>query len=814
MTHNTGVVNTLPAVAVALSLPSPLAAMGEDGLWGIVLPDRSADPREAKRPRDVSGRALASTTRFGWTDLMSAALAVDEWRARGQRAYLARRLDGSGLICVDVDGPDWELPGDAWAARVAIEAACREAGAWTEVSLSGEGRHYWLTGPIPDDVRSRFARPCKVEVYGRARMIIVTGTEAEGDCGAARAGLWTAIRAAGGISTGAGQARPGVTRWSPTEEDAILARLEDADVVGGAAIAMACLSPETQATIARGAGLLAVGIDTTREARGMDWDWSEADHEVLTALWRQSYDHAVVLRAFLESGMFRETKHAHDPIAYLIRYVMPSACRAKPLGEKGKGAGDAWRALLDSAGAAPPKAPPVDMEDEDEEAAPAAVTSGEWGEWGDWWDDDTSGGSQSAAALLDYDGARVPMLWRNYLKSSGLTMLVAPPSAGKSTLGMSLAYAVATRGEYLGERIAEGAVVLYVPTEDHTGSVDRLRANARHFGQTPEIAMRILTRPARFNTPEGLEYIARELAILRDEFPHRRGPCLMVVDTLVGAMMGTDENAVKDVQPIMENMNATFQTPEMRALLGPISTLVIHHSGKNAANGPRGSSAIYGAADAVWRVDVEGLDDMYAAPASTDRARVLTVQKIRGCPLAPPRRLDMHTIILGQDFYGEPVTATCLDTAKAAKAPEAAKIGKAVRMPEATDCPTISHDEAIFLAAAWSAKQETAAGDYKIAKARAGELGATAKALWRALEPGEPDSPQVVSNRLSRTGAGETKGIRRNYVLTSFGWEIARAAHALTAARLAELGSDFGMPGEPPDDEGAPHVEILWRQKE
>ncbi len=72
------------------------------------------------------------------------------------------------------------------------------------------------------------------------------------------------------------------------------------------------------------------------------------------------------------------------------------------------------------------------------------------------------------------------------------------------------------------------------------------------------------------------------------------GPRLVIIDALVDVMLGGDENAAKDVQPVFARLRALAD--QYRA-----AVIVIHHANKSGDY--RGSSAMLGAVDLMLTVE-------------------------------------------------------------------------------------------------------------------------------------------------------------------------------------------------------------------
>ncbi|UWS79977.1 helicase RepA family protein [Phaeobacter sp. G2] len=117
---------------------------------------------------------------------------------------------------------------------------------------------------------------------------------------------------------------------------------------------------------------------------------------------------------------------------------------------------------------------------------------------------------------------------------------------------------------------------------------------------------------------------------------------LVVVDTMARSMGGGDENSSRDVSQFVANIDA------IRTQTGA-HVLVIHHSGKNAEAGARGSSALRAAIDTEIAI--------------TDRQ--ITCAKQRDMEF--PNRLffNLESVELGRDRDGEPVTSAVVVEASA-----------------------------------------------------------------------------------------------------------------------------------------------------
>jgi hypothetical protein len=85
--------------------------------------------------------------------------------------------------------------------------------------------------------------------------------------------------------------------------------------------------------------------------------------------------------------------------------------------------------------------------------------------------------------------------------------------------------------------------------------------------------------------------------VIRDE---EQVPRLIVIDTLARCFGAGDENSTKDMSAFVASLNA------IREAFLVATILVVHHAGKSAGKGERGSTALRGAADTVMSLAGSG----------------------------------------------------------------------------------------------------------------------------------------------------------------------------------------------------------------
>lgn len=186
--------------------------------------------------------------------------------------------------------------------------------------------------------------------------------------------------------------------------------------------------------------------------------------------------------------------------------------------------------------------------------------------------------------------AQPPSRWmvQRILPERGLGAIYGPPSCGKSFLVLDLALAVARGADWFGKHTTATPVV-YFPLEGNVG--ERLKAWKIGAGQdaTPKNFKVVPEGAYDFNNADDVEGLAETL---KDFAPTG---ALIIIDTLARATPGTDENSSRDMGLVIQAADRLARTTKGFVLL-------VHHSGKDDSRGMRGSSAILGAVDTLYKV--------------------------------------------------------------------------------------------------------------------------------------------------------------------------------------------------------------------
>ena len=262
---------------------------------------------------------------------------------------------------------------------------------------------------------------------------------------------------------------------------------------------------------------------------------------------------------------------------------------------------------------------------------------------------------QLKAANMDVD-----WLVQNYIPENAIMCLFGASSTFKSFVALSSALHIASGLEWLGERTKQGPV-LYCAAEGGVGIYRRAAAWAKVNLDGAEFVpnFSVVTIPMNLTAKDEMAALRMEIAEMAEP------PVLIVLDTLAQLYGGGDEN---DSAKISEFCRAVGQN--LRAPTGA-TVMIIHHTGYgvDAANRPRGSSALPAAMDAmlsIVRSDSEALTCK------------MTVTKMKDSEHPEqPTYFDMESVEVGVDRYGQKQTSLVAQHSnQAKKAAEALRSGK------------------------------------------------------------------------------------------------------------------------------------------
>lgn len=205
------------------------------------------------------------------------------------------------------------------------------------------------------------------------------------------------------------------------------------------------------------------------------------------------------------------------------------------------------------------------------------------------------------------DDADPEFLVEDILPLRGLATIYGPPGSAKTFLALDVAMCVAGGLPFFGKSVSQGGVV-YIAAEAGAGLKKRVIA-ARAEKAIPDSAPFAMISLAPALGPKKSE-VAALVADIKAEWPDDTPIRLVVIDTLARTLPGADENSAADMGAFVAN--AATIAAAFNCLV-----LVVHHSGKDAERGMRGSSNLNGATDAEWQI------------SSADGIRTVTLGKMK-----------------------------------------------------------------------------------------------------------------------------------------------------------------------------------------
>lgn len=224
---------------------------------------------------------------------------------------------------------------------------------------------------------------------------------------------------------------------------------------------------------------------------------------------------------------------------------------------------------------------------------------------------------------------------KGLIEQGGFSIVYGPSGSGKSFFTADIAQHVATGQTWRGRKVNQSLVV-YIASEAGGSILKRFIGwRDNRMGESIErIPLAILTRGPSLLVKQDVAALAEQFLEMEKQSSLPVG--LVIFDTLSRSIPGGDENKAEhmtEAVSVADYFRDTFKT----------ATLFVHHSGKDVAQGARGHSSLFAAADCVLRVS----------------DRVAVVEKIRDGVSGEQFPFSLQPIDLGTDIDGESVT-TCL----------------------------------------------------------------------------------------------------------------------------------------------------------
>jgi hypothetical protein len=221
------------------------------------------------------------------------------------------------------------------------------------------------------------------------------------------------------------------------------------------------------------------------------------------------------------------------------------------------------------------------------------------------------------------------------LTEGSFFVIYGESNSGKTFFIMDLALSVAQGIAWRGKGTRKG-LVLYVAGEGAASVQNRVLAYRKTRPYVSDASpFAILPTAVDFMDPGCVHKLLATVKAAIDECGEK--PALVIVDTLARAMSG-EENSTQDMGLVVTA--ADLLRAETGACVG-----FVHHSGKDATRGARGSSALRAATDT--EILVEG----------TQGPRTVTVMKQRDLPTGDKMVFELAVVEIGNQESGRAITS-------------------------------------------------------------------------------------------------------------------------------------------------------------
>jgi len=222
------------------------------------------------------------------------------------------------------------------------------------------------------------------------------------------------------------------------------------------------------------------------------------------------------------------------------------------------------------------------------------------------------------------------------LTDGAMSVVYGDSNVGKTFFVFDLACHIALGREWNGKECEPGGVI-YIAAEGGA-SIKKRKQAFEQYHKISDAPLAIIPSAVDLLDPKAdISRIltACETAASVFETPIR----LVVFDTLSRVMAGGNENSPEDMTAVIANIDA------IRFATGA-HTLIVHHSGKNAAAGARGHSSLRAATDT--EIEVTKTGEGYG---------VAKVKKQRDLEPAPDFGFKLETMVVGVNKRGKDLTS-------------------------------------------------------------------------------------------------------------------------------------------------------------
>ena len=289
------------------------------------------------------------------------------------------------------------------------------------------------------------------------------------------------------------------------------------------------------------------------------------------------------------------------------------------------------------------------------------------------------------------------------LTRHGFAIAYGEPGSGKSFLAIDIALSVAYGRAWAGKEVRQGAV-LYIAGEGVGGLGKRVKAWCQSRGVEGDAPFFVLPTAVRFREQDEVEKLMRTISSFGQQFT------LVVVDTVARALLGGDENSATDAGLFVAACDA------IGAHAG-CAVWGIHHSGKDATRGMRGSSSLLGAVSTSIRI----IKDEETVNISVEKQKDAEPIDAMQFEMVEVASLDDSSIVL------EPVNSLITEMR-----PEKTRLTPAQRLAYEAFCQAVDQDKTDHCSVArWHELHRQNTPDETAGKRRDARAAVQAKGLVR-----------------------------------------------------------------------------------
>lgn len=235
-----------------------------------------------------------------------------------------------------------------------------------------------------------------------------------------------------------------------------------------------------------------------------------------------------------------------------------------------------------------------------------------------------------------------PWLIQNFIAEKSITVMYGASNVGKSFVASDIAGHLAQGRNWGNLMVNKPHSILYVCAEAGNSYGNRYKALKKRLGLAPDekLPFDVITMPVDFfHDQQDVKDIVLCAKLLEERTNTKIG--MVVIDTLATTFSGNENSA--------EDMGKYIKALKFIQHHADTAVLVVHHSGKDEANGARGSSSLRAATDTEIQVKSVKRGARYLRTIETKKQRETESDVII--------QFDLNVHQLGVDMYGTPITS-------------------------------------------------------------------------------------------------------------------------------------------------------------